>query len=112
MGDRERQEIFLGRVGRRHGQNPASGQHGSRPRFLRPDRYHGPHARRRAVRRQLLRSRARGNDGPHRHGQQPHGGRLRRGRRCGGRIQKVNHYIKFGSPFKRRAFYFYNLLFR
>ena len=47
---------------------------------LRHDRHHGPHARRRAVRRFLLRARARGDDGPHRHGQQPHGRRVRRGR--------------------------------
>ncbi len=58
------------------------GQRGRRPRFLRPDRLHGPYARRRPVRRLFLRARPRGNDGPHRHGQQPHGGRhrgLRRG---------------------------------
>ena len=47
------------------------------------DRYHGPHALRRAVCRLQLRPRSRGDDGLPGHGQQPHGGRDRR-RCCGG----------------------------
>ncbi len=50
-------------VRRRHGPNPAPGQHGRRPCLLRHDRHHGPHALRRAVRRLVLRARARGHDG-------------------------------------------------
>ena len=56
----------------------ASRQHGRRPRLLRHDRHHGPHALRRPVRRLLLRARARGDDGLPGHGQQPHGRRHRR----------------------------------
>ena len=59
------------------------GQHGRRPRLLRPDRLHGPYAWRRPVRRLLLRARPRGDDGPDRHGQQPHGRRYRGLRRGG-----------------------------
>jgi hypothetical protein len=56
-----------------------------RPCLLRHDRYHGPHAFRRTVRRLILRARARGNDGLPGHGQQPDGWRhRRRGRRCCG----------------------------
>ena len=64
--------------------------HGRRPRLLRHDRHHGPHALQRPVRRLLLGARARGHDGPHRHGQQPHGRcdrRLRR--RCERRSERV-----------------------
>ena len=66
-----------------HGPYPPSRQHGRRPRLLRHDRHHGPHAFRRPVRRLLLRARARGDDGLPGHGQQPHGGR-HRGRGRGG----------------------------
>ena len=55
-----------------HPDNMAAG-----PRFLWPDRLHGPYARRRSVRRFFLCARTRGNDGPDGHGQQPHGWRYR-----------------------------------
>ena len=60
-----------------------------RPRLLRPDRLDGQNARRRAVRRLVLRSGACGNDGLDRHGQQSHGRRYRRLRGRGGRSRKV-----------------------
>lgn len=75
-------KILLRGLRRRHGPHAAPGQRGRGPGFLRPDGLHGPYARRRTVRRLLQRARARGDDGPDRHGQQPHGGRhrgLRRG---------------------------------
>ena len=53
------QEVFLRRFRRRYGPYPAPGQHGCRPRLLRHDRYHGPHAFRRTVRRLILCARAR-----------------------------------------------------
>ena len=67
--------------GWRYRPHPAPGQHGRRPCLLRHDRHHGPYALRRPVRRLLLRARARRHDGPHRHGQQPHGRCHRRLRR-------------------------------
>ena len=57
------------------GRTPAPRQHGRWSRFLRFDRLHGPYARRRPVRGFLFCSRPRRNDGPDRHGQQPHGRR-------------------------------------
>ena len=41
---RKRQEVLLRGFRRRHGPYPASRQHGCRPRQLRHDRHHGPHA--------------------------------------------------------------------
>ena len=70
---RQRQKVLLCGIRRRHGQNPAPGQHGSRSCFLRHDGHHGQNALRRTVRRFLLGSGTRRNDGSHRHGQQPHG---------------------------------------
>ena len=67
----------------RHRPHAASRQHGRRPRLLRHDRHHGPHAFRRPVRRLLLRARARGDDGLPGHGQQSHGRRHRRRGRGG-----------------------------
>ena len=78
---REGQEVLLRGFRRRYGPHPAPGQHGCRSRLLRHDRYHGPHALGRPVRRLLLRARPRGNDGPYRHGQQPDGRRFRSGGR-------------------------------
>src|SRR5699024_6012012 len=72
------QEVLLRRVRRRHGPYPASRQRGGRPCFLRPDRLHGPYARRRPVRRFLQRACARGDDGPDRRRQQPDGRHDRR----------------------------------
>ena len=72
---------------------PASRQHGGWPRFLRPDRFHGPHARRRPVCRFFLRPGPCGDDGPHRYGQQPHGWRhccLRCGGVRGAEIRVAN----------------------
>ena len=59
VGHRERQEVFFRRFRRRHRPYPAPRQRGRRPRFLRPDRLDGPHARRRPVRRLLQRARPR-----------------------------------------------------
>ena len=78
------QEVLLGGHRRRHRPHPAPGQHGRRSRLLRHDRHHGPHAQRRPVRRLVVGARARRDDGLHRHGQQPHGRRQRRGRRGAG----------------------------
>ena len=76
-----------------HPDNMAAG-----PRFLRPDRLHGPHARRRPVRRLFFRACPRGDDGPDGHGQQPHGGR-HRGLRCG-RVRR--HQVKVPFGFSKR----------
>ena len=78
VGHRERQEVLLRCVRRRHGPYPASRQRGGRPCFLRLDRLHGPYARRRPVRRFLQRACARGDDGPDRRRQQPDGRHDRR----------------------------------
>ncbi len=77
--------------------NAAPGQHGCRPRLLRHDRHHGPHALQRAVRRLQLRTCARRHDGSHRHGQQPNG-RLHRcvRRRRRGVPQEVG--LRFSAP--------------
>ena len=93
VGAGERQEVLLRCFRRRHRPHPASRQHGCRPRFLRPDRLHGPYARRRPVRRLLLRARPRGDDGPHGHGQQPHGRRHRGLRRGRVRGHQVKNYL-------------------
>ena len=85
------QEVLLRGLRRRHRPHPASRQHGRRSRLLRHDRHHGPHALRRPVRRFLLRARARRDDGLPRHGQQPHGRRLRRGRRGFGCRLRMNN---------------------
>ena len=70
-----------------------------RPRLLRHDRHHGPHALRCPVRRLILRARARGNDGLPRHGQQPHGRcHRRRGRRCCGEPQVRGKTAGFVLP--------------
>ena len=69
VGYRERQEVLLCRVRRRHGSYPASGQHGRRPRVLRSYRLDGSYARRRSVRWFLLCPGTRRDDGSHRHGQ-------------------------------------------
>ena len=73
------QEVLLRRFRRRHRPYSSPRQHGRRPRFLRYDRHPRSYAFRRPVRRFLLRSGTRRNDGSHRHGQQPHG----RCHRCG-----------------------------
>ena len=65
-------------------------QYGCRSCQLWYDRYHGPHALRRAVCRLQLRPRSRGDDGLPGHGQQPHGGRDRRCRRGGRGSGQVN----------------------
>lgn len=94
-----RQEVLLRGVGRRHRPYPAPGQHGCRPRLLRHDRHHGPHALQRAVRRLQLRACARRHDGSHRHGQQPHGWLhrcVRRRRR--GVPQEVGSRLSASSP--------------
>ena len=70
-------------------ENAASRQRCGRPRLLRPDRLDGQNARRRAVRRLVLRSGACRDDGLDRHGQQSHGRRYRRLRGRGGRSRKV-----------------------
>ena len=113
VGQRERQEVLLRGLWRRHRPYPASRQHGCRPRFLRPDRLHGPHARRRPVRRLFLRACPRGNDGPHRHGQQPHGGR-HRGLRCGRvrRHQGVIFLSRFNLVLPWKAVPFWGRFFR
>ena len=67
-------KVFLGRLRRRHGTHPAPRQHGRRPRVLRHDRHDGAHAFGRPVRGLLLGAGPRGDDGPHRHGQQSDGG--------------------------------------
>ena len=92
-----RQEVLLRGFRRRHRPYAAPGQHGCRPRLLRHDRHHGPHALQRAVRRLQLRACARRHDGPHRHGQQPHG-RLHRcvRRRRRGVPQEVG--LRFSAP--------------
>ena len=87
--DRKRQKILLCCFWRRHRPYPASGQHGCRPRFLRLDRLHGPYAWRRAVCRFFLRTCSRGNDGPDRYGQQPHGWRYRCLRGCSRRSVEI-----------------------
>ena len=51
-----RQEVLLRGLRRRHRPYAAPRQHGCRPRLLRHDRHHGPHALLRAVRRLLLRA--------------------------------------------------------
>jgi hypothetical protein len=51
---RPQPEIFLRCLRRRHRQDAASRQYGSRPCFLRHDRYHGQNALRRSVRRFFL----------------------------------------------------------
>ena len=96
------QEVLLRGFRRRHGPYPPSRQHGCRPRLLRHDRHHGPHAFRRPVRRLLLRACARGDDGVPRHGQQPHGGR-HRGRGRGGPEQpgQVNQTRTSDAPAPR-----------
>ena len=92
-------EVLLRCFRRRHGPYPAPGQHGRRSRLLRYDRYHGPHAFRRTVRRLILRARARGNDGLPRHGQQPDGRRhRRRGRRCCGEPEVRGKTAAFVLP--------------
>ena len=53
------QEVLLRRFWWWHRPYAASGQHARRPRFLRHDRHHGPHAQLRPVRRLLLRACAR-----------------------------------------------------
>ena len=73
VGYREWQEVLLRCFRRRHGPYPAPGQRGSRPRFLRPDRLHGPYARRCSVRWFLLRPGSRRDDGSDRRRQQPDG---------------------------------------
>ena len=64
------------------GQNFAPRQYGGRSRVLRHDRHDGKNAFRRSVRRFFVGSRSRGNDGPYRYGQQPHGRCVRRLRGC------------------------------
>ena len=86
-----RQALLLGCIGRRNRPYPAPGQHGSRSRFLRHDRYHGPYALRRPVRRFFFSSRPRRNDGLPGYRQQPDG-RLHRGlrRQRGTGTEQVN----------------------
>ena len=55
---RERQEVLLRRLGRRHRPHAPPGQHGRGPVQLRHDGHDGPHALRRAVRRLQLGARA------------------------------------------------------
>ncbi len=67
----------------------------------------GPHALRRAVRRLQLGARARGDDGPHRHGQQPDGrrhggcGRRRRGELQGQEVRPSPRQTKGRSAVRR-----------
>ncbi len=81
---------------------------GGTGRTLHPDNMAagGPYARRRPVRRLLLRARPRRDDGPHGHGQQPHGRRhrgLRRGRVRGHQVKNYLSVSKraphLGCPF-------------
>ena len=81
-----RQEVLLGSFGRRHGPYPPPRQHGRRSRFVRYDRHHGPYALGCSVRRFVIGSGTRRDDGLPRHGQQPDGRRYRgrsRGRTAG-----------------------------
>ncbi len=85
---KKRQEVLLRCIRRRHGPYAAPGQYGRGPCFLRPDGLPRPCARGCPVCGLFFRARTRGNDGPDRHGQQPHG-RRHRGLRCGGLRGKI-----------------------
>ena len=89
---------------RRHRPYPAPRQHGGGPGLLWPDRLHGPYARRRPVCRLLLRPRACGDDGTHRYGQQPHGGRDRSLCRSSGTGLPIKFSIRYkiGNVFCRK----------
>ena len=104
------QEVLLGGFGRRHGPHAAPRQHGRRPRFLRYDRHDGPYALGRPVRRFVVGSRTRGDDGLPRHGQQPDGRRYggrRGGCRAGDEIvlppqdRRKGAYLRGYAPFLR-----------
>ena len=89
-------ELLLGGFGRRYRTHPASGQCGSWPGFLWSDRLHGPYAQRCSVCRFLVGAGSCGDDGSHRHGQQPHGRRNRSLCRSSG----TGLPIKFGIRYK------------
>jgi len=76
----ENGQVLLRRLRRRHGPHAPPRQHGGWSFQLRHDGHDGPHALRRSVRGLQLRSCARRDDGPHRHGQQPDGRRDGRSR--------------------------------